>query len=306
MEHTTEDIVEKEMTNELLTQEVDGPEAEDKDPVCEVDDGVEDIEDEGTEVGTEPASEIEEGEMEAKTFSFEATEVKAIERDGMKLGIVAGYASTFNNVDRGRDKVMEGAFKSTIARHVSKDRHVRMYYQHDNKEIIGGFPASKMREDMKGLYVEGEINLEVQRGREVFALAKQGVLSDFSIGYSVIDFNMEHGVRELKEVELWEVSVVSEPMNPEATITEIKKSLNTKRDVEKGLRDLGLSRSQAVFFASIVDETKLHKDSDAGEVSSMETEQKTVTEEISEADEVQTKTNDLLRQTSELIKALKG
>lgn len=267
----------------------------------EVEDTVTEIE----ERGAEPVR--EDHKIEVKRFEFDITETKEIERNGQRYGLVVGYASTFLNVDRGRDKVMPGAFKRTIARHQAKNRPVRMYYQHDNKEIIGGFSAFKMREDTKGLYVEGEINLQVQKGREVYSLAQQGVLTDFSIGYSVVDFDISDGVRELKEVELWEVSVVSEPMNPEANITEVKQSLTTKRDVERYLRDLGASRSCATYIASSVDETKLYKDSTLDEVSSQE-EQADLksSEESSEALEKQVIVNDLLRQALEHINYLKG
>ena len=98
-------------------------------------------------------------------------------------------------------------------------------------DIIGGFPADKMMDDEKGLYCQGQINLEVQRGREAYALAKQGVLTDMSIGYSVDDGELLQDpktggiVRQLKELTLWEVSMVGEPMNPDAKITEVKTSI---------------------------------------------------------------------------------
>jgi len=247
------------------------------------------------------------GEIEVKTFNFDVTEVKMIERNGMSLGVVSGYGSTFNNVDRGQDRVMPGAFKKSIQRHQDSQRPVRMYYQHNSQEIIGGFPAMQLREDAKGLFVVGEINLGVQRGREVFALAKQGVLTDFSIGYTVRDFDLKAGVRELKEIELWEVSVVSEPMNPLATITEVKQSLKTKRDVERNLRDSGLSRSHAALIASLVDESKLNNDSVdyAGDVGLTEEKVELIGESPIDSND-NLKTRDLLRQASELIFNLTG
>lgn len=197
--------------------------------------------------------------VESKKFTFQTVEVKELIKDGVNVGRISGYASTHGNIDRVGDVVERGAFQKTIDHYKSIKRPIRMYYQHDDKEIIGAFHAEAMREDEFGLYVEGDINLDVQRGKEVYALAKQGVLSDLSIGYTVKDFDIKAGVRHLKEVELWEVSVVSEPANPLAKITQVKsidvndlkEHLNTKRDAERLLREAGFSRSAAKFFVSL-------------------------------------------------------
>ena len=141
-----------------------------------------------------------------------------IKKSSEGIHVITGYGATFNNVDRGNDTILPGAFKKTIERHKQENRPVRMYFQHDSKEIIGGFDAHSLREDAKGLHVTGQLNLGVQRGIEVTNLIKQGVLSDFSIGYSIVDFDFKDGVRILKELDLWEISVVSEPMNTEARI----------------------------------------------------------------------------------------
>jgi HK97 family phage prohead protease len=156
---------------------------------------------------------------------------------------------------------MPGAFVKSVAKHANDGRQIRMYYQHDSKEIIGGFNPAFISEDPQGLKVVGEINLDVQRGREVYALAKQGVLGDFSIGYTVQDFDIKDGIRQLREIDLWEISIVSEPANPKAKILQVKKSdveqIKSRRDVEKLLRESGLfSRSAAAYLASLTDETK--------------------------------------------------
>lgn len=161
-------------------------------------------------------------QAEFKVVPFNITETKEIDRNGTKYGIVEGYASTYGNVDRVGDVVDKGAFTNTIIEHRKNSRPIRMYYQHDSKAIIGGFSPFTITDDQNGLKVVGEINLEVQQGREAYALAKQGVLTDFSIGYNVVDSEMVNGVRHLKEVVLWEISLVSEPANPKATVTQVK------------------------------------------------------------------------------------
>jgi HK97 family phage prohead protease len=162
------------------------------------------------------------GGKETKVFAFQISETKEIDIDGQRYGLVRGYASTYGNVDRGNDKVLAGAFTKSLNKYKGSGRPIKMYYQHDNKEIIGGFPIDKIRDDGNGLYVEGQINLDVQKGREAYALAKQGVMTDFSIGYTVNDYDLKAGVRELKDLDLWEISMVGEPMNEKANILSVK------------------------------------------------------------------------------------
>lgn len=178
--------------------------------------------------------------LKFKSFNFVVEDLKTIERDGQKLGIIKGYASTYGNVDRGGEMVVKGAFAKSLARYRETNRQIRMYAQHDRHSIIGGYPIDKARDDDKGLYVEGEINLEVQKGFEMYQLAKQKVITDLSIGYSIIDADVENDVFMLKELELWEVSLVGEPMNAQATILEVKSAiskLETIKEVEAFLKE---------------------------------------------------------------------
>ena len=65
---------------------------------------------------------------------------------------------------------------------------------------------------------------DTQKGRDVQTLLKDGVLNELSIGYDAItfDFDSDKGVRHLKEVRLWEISIVTWAMNDQATIDEVK------------------------------------------------------------------------------------
>jgi HK97 family phage prohead protease len=189
-----------------------------------------------------------------KSFSFDIKETKEMEKNGQKFGIIKGYASTYDTVDRGKERVVKGAFTKSLERHKdSNNRQIRMNYQHNRELLIGGFPIEKAKDDDKGLYVEGEINLDVTEGRSAYSLAKQGVLTDLSIGYSIISDEIKDDIYLLKELELWEISLVSEPMNPEATILEVKKTdikaedleaFETIKDIENFLKEkCGLSNS---------------------------------------------------------------
>lgn len=160
-------------------------------------------------------------------------------------GTIAGYASVFGAVDLGRDAVERGAFaKSLAARGVGG---IRMLFQHDPAEVIGRWTA--IREDARGLYVEGKIATEVAKGREVLALLRNGGLDGLSIGFRTVKARKDpkSGVRRILEADLWEVSVVTFPMLPSARVTAVKGVRRpTEREFERWLvRDAGLTRSEA-------------------------------------------------------------
>jgi HK97 family phage prohead protease len=156
---------------------------------------------------------------EIKFVGGNIAEFKQIERNGVPVGIVKGHIATFD-IDRGFDRFAPGAFLESLEQHRRDNRPIRFKDHHGR--TVGGFPIETALEDEKGLFVVGEINLEVQQGRELFALIKQGVVSDFSIGFTSLEDSMENGVRVIRKAIVWEGSAVDEPMNPEARITEVK------------------------------------------------------------------------------------
>ena len=198
-------------------------------------------------------------------------EVKTFERDGVRLGTIRGFLATFGNIDRVNDRIEPTAFDETLSRHREQKRMIRMLFQHNRMELIGGFPIDQVEVNKKGLFVTGEINLEVDRGREAFALIKQGALSDMSIGFSIVEFEEEKdGFRILKILELWEGSIVDEPANTEAVITEVKttppknktqitaadvKRISSRHQFERLLRESeAFTREAATRIASCFDE----------------------------------------------------
>jgi len=56
-------------------------------------------------------------------------------------------------------------------------------------------------------------------------------------------------VRKLTEIELHEISIVTNPMLPVAVVTDIK-SVTTEREFEAFLRDAGYSRKEATALSS--------------------------------------------------------
>lgn len=171
-------------------------------------------------------------------------QIKSIATDGT----FKGHASVFGEIDSYRDIVMPGAFKETLKRdYEAKDRKVPMLWQHNSWEPIGVY--TELKEDDIGLYVEGELNMEVQKGREAHALMKQGAISGLSIGYATVDFEIDNKaqVRKLKAVDLWEISPVTFPAGDSARISSVKTfaGFTTLSECEDALRDAGFSSKEA-------------------------------------------------------------
>ncbi len=129
---------------------------------------------------------------------------------------IAGYASLFGAADQGGDVVQSGAYAASLASLRAAGRSVRMLWQHDPSRPIGVW--DEVREDAKGLFVRGRLLLEVQAAREAHALLKAGAIDGLSIGYRTRRSEKAAGGRLLHEIELWEVSLVTFPMLPDARV----------------------------------------------------------------------------------------
>ncbi len=159
-------------------------------------------------------------------------------------GSFSGYASVFGLVDLGNDVIEKGAFAKSLTSR--KSSGVRMLWQHDAAEPIGVW--TDVREDARGLYVEGRLAKGVARAREALELMRAGGLDGLSIGFRTVKARKDArtGLRHITEADLWEISVVTFPMLPQARIDNLKADLPTVREFERWLtRDAGLSRSAA-------------------------------------------------------------
>jgi len=166
-------------------------------------------------------------------------------------GVFEGYASVFNVEDRGADIVKPGAFAASLKSRPAAQ--VKMLYQHEARSPLGVW--DEMAEDSKGLHVKGHLLLDLQQAKEAYILMKEGVLSAMSIGFRTIKdlIDRSSGVRQLLEVDLWEVSIVTFPMLPAATVTAVKGNpiLPDARAMEQAYRDGGLSVSEAKIAVAV-------------------------------------------------------
>jgi uncharacterized protein len=123
----------------------------------------------------------------------------------------AGYAAIFDRADRGGDLVRRGAFTASLAR----GGVVPLLWQHKAGAVIGRI--EHLSEDKRGLRVIAELGEGADAARAA-KLMRSGRLDGLSFGYRVRKAGMSGGLRELRELELVEVSLVAEPMQPRARV----------------------------------------------------------------------------------------
>ena len=150
------------------------------------------------------------GALETKFLTFE--QGATVAEDGR----IEGYASIFGVCDQSGDVVEKGAFKRSLAALREAGRSVKLLWQHDPSDPIGVWES--VDEDSKGLRVRGRLLTEVRRGAEALSLVRAGAIDGLSIGYRAVKAvrDPETGGRRLTDIELWEVSLVTFPMLPEA------------------------------------------------------------------------------------------
>lgn len=154
--------------------------------------------------------------MPAPLISFTPLDLKSVTAEGA----FEGYASLFNREDLGRDIILPGAFGASLAKRGAQG--IKLLFQHDPAEPIGHW--LEIQEDRRGLFVRGRLLPEIARAREVIALIRAGALDGLSIGFRAVKARRDAttGIRRLAEIDLWEISIVTFPLLPDARVATIK------------------------------------------------------------------------------------
>lgn len=164
--------------------------------------------------------------------------VKAGPSDGLKDGEFIAYASVFGNKDSYGDVVQPGAFTKTLAEWESKGAPIPLLWGHNmadpdfNLGLI--LDAS---EDERGLKVHAQLDMESPKSEQVYRLLKSGRVSQMSFAYAITDGEWVEPVGEgksyedayysLKELDLYEVSVVPIGANQETEILAVKSAAHS-------------------------------------------------------------------------------
>lgn len=177
--------------------------------------------------------------MANKQHEFQM-QVKAVAEDGTFEGILSPYG----NVDDGGDVVDAGAFTKTLQ---ENGNTVPMLWQHKTDCPIGELT---LQDRQDGLYCTGKFLLDIPDANKAYLLLKSKIIKGLSIGYEAIKSQVVGGVRHLKEIRLYEGSVVTFPMNALAAVTSVK-SHDVKGDFTEELGDIQLRAADTQYYCAL-------------------------------------------------------
>lgn len=192
--------------------------------------------------------------IKTRDFGFELKEIS-------ESGTFEGYGSVFGVLDSYDEIVAPGAFADSLA----SGKMPALLWQHRSGEPVGIYTA--MAEDNIGLKVSGQLAMKTARGAEAYELLKMKAISGLSIGFQTREdsFDRVTGIRTLKKVDLWEVSLVTFPANDAARIQGVKniEGLTSLSEIEDYLREAGgFSRNEA---KTLIARIKKSTGADAGD-----------------------------------------
>lgn len=169
------------------------------------------------------------------------------ELDG-QTGVFSGYASTWDQ-DLYGDVVVKGAFTSTLEQDFPDGgAHIPIHWQHQDShptDIIGETLSAV--EDEHGLLVTARLDTDLPEGQRAYELLKRGLIHQMSIGFiptqtAWVDQSAQSGdpfdgYREIREVKLFEISLVQVAANQGAEVLEVKSGRVLSAANEEKLRN---------------------------------------------------------------------
>lgn len=230
-----------------------------------------------------------------KNLQFKIKEFNA------ETGYVSGYAAVFNTQDWNGDIIAPNAFDNCLDMHKAQGTNMKIYWCHDQSDCIGVW--NKATVDSVGLFLEGQLTLKVQKAQEVLALISAGAVDGISIGYFVIEehYDSKAKSRVLDKIYAFEASFVPVPAHPSARLYEAKSALQegnipTEREMEKLLRDVGLSQKRAKAFLAqgykgLSMDTTSAEEAEASAETAPPAEENALPQNINTNDEVEQETN---------------
>lgn len=172
-----------------------------------------------------------------------------------KTGEFEGYGSVFGGKpDSYGDIIMPGAFSKTLKAGGRNGNGIALLWQHDQRNPIGVW--TEIVEDKRGLKMKGKLTLGVRQADEALLLMRDGAIKGLSIGFNLAKngstYDSDTGVRYLKEIILWEVSLVTFPASVRSQVTKVK-AIEEAQSVEElalALKAAGFSKEFSAQFVS--------------------------------------------------------
>jgi uncharacterized protein len=177
--------------------------------------------------------------MDTKNFAL--LEMKADES-----GVFEGKLAVYGNRDEQGDVLEPGSLSKTLR---EGGGSVPLLWQHDTRNPIG---TLELRDTPTALLAKGRLVLSVPAARQAYDLLRAGVVRGMSIGFRVIKENFTGEVRRLKEIRLYEGSLVTFGANPEALVTSVKAD-EPGPDLEALDAFRNAARDISAFHRSLID-----------------------------------------------------
>lgn len=154
-------------------------------------------------------------------------QVKATETTEDGAGVVSGVASVWDNVDSYGDVMLKGAFADTIQEHADAGNRIPFVWGHETQDPFAYLgELTEVRETDEGLEFEAALDMDNPKAVQVYKLLKARRVRDLSFGFIPRDTSPSERdgveVREVKSVELLEVSAVHVGANRAAHVTEVR------------------------------------------------------------------------------------
>jgi uncharacterized protein len=170
-------------------------------------------------------------------------------------GTFEATVAVFNNVDKGGDRIIPGAFEKTLAKWNKSGDPIPVIFNHDwasPMAHIGVVESAK--ETASGLWVKGRLDIEDNEvARQVHRLMSRRSLREFSFGYAVPpggERRAKDGANELLEIELAEVGPTLKGMNPSTELHAVKSALGVPIDQDE-LREQSRRLEQEVAESTL-------------------------------------------------------
>lgn len=176
-------------------------------------------------------------------LDFRGFELKSLD-DSQGEGIFSGYASTWDK-DLYDDVIVKGAFAATLEKDFDgSGAGIPIHWQHkDDKptDIIGETLSAV--EDEHGLLVTARLDLDLPEGKRAYELLQRGLIHQMSIGFIAEETAFVQdgkspwdGYREIRQVKLFEISLVQVAANQGAEVLEVKSGRAISASNESKLR----------------------------------------------------------------------
>lgn len=165
------------------------------------------------------------------------------------------YGNVKNVEDLAGDVAVDGCYAKSIEMHKERGTTPKLFWGHDyNLPPVG--KIRHMEEDSKGFFIDGKLS-KTERGKELHILGKDDAIDSFSIGYNVLDeeLDRQENINYLKSIHVKEVSFVNFACNEESLLQSIKSqimigALPTVREFETILKSVGFSQKQSRMIAA--------------------------------------------------------